>query len=194
MVRIYISNTDHEWFDFLSEMGGLDEVNFWQPSERNFNAIGEGERLAFRLKSPRNCIGGFGTLAKSSYLPIQFAWDAFGIKNGVPSLDALVRAISRYRRDEQVTPSTFIVCRVLVEPIFLPEHLWLDLPDSWSRHIVGGKTYSGESIEGRRLWDDLEGGAEKLGFGRLGGLTEHVGPRFGKPTLSRPVSVKAPFG
>jgi len=74
-------DTDNDWFDFLASLSGIDEVNFWKPSAGNFKAIGEGERFAFRLKSPRNKIGGFGTFVKSSSLPIQMAWEAFGSKN-----------------------------------------------------------------------------------------------------------------
>src|SRR5215213_1260756 len=81
MANIYVGDTDNDWFDFLASLSGIDEVNFWKPSAGNFKAIGEGERFAFRLKSPRNKIGGFGTFVKSSSLPIQMAWEAFGSKN-----------------------------------------------------------------------------------------------------------------
>src|SRR5579859_4083650 len=61
MVRLWIANTDNDWFDFLSVQTGLDEVNFWQPSGRtDFHAIEPGELFLFRLKSTRNMIGGFG--------------------------------------------------------------------------------------------------------------------------------------
>jgi putative restriction endonuclease len=182
MARIYVGNTDNDWFDFLSSLSEIDEVNFWKPSPGNFKAIGEGERFAFRLKSPRNKIGGFGTFVKSSSLPIQTAWEAFGVKNGVSSLAALVEAIARYRRDEIVTPSTFIVCRVLVQPVFLPPHLWFDVPDSWSGSIMQGKTYPGASEEGISLWRNLEdraGAAEAS----MHGFSE---PRFGDPVLVIP--------
>src|SRR5690606_22388620 len=111
------------------------------PSSVNFRAIAEGERFAFRLKNPRNKIGGFGTFVRSSYLPIQLAWEAFGTKNGVPSLSAFVQAIAKFRKNEAVTPSTFIICRVLVEPIFLPENAWFNVPPDWSGSIMQGKTY-----------------------------------------------------
>jgi hypothetical protein len=31
-VRFFVGITDRDWFDFLSRLNGLDEVNFWQPS------------------------------------------------------------------------------------------------------------------------------------------------------------------
>jgi putative restriction endonuclease len=185
MVRIYIGNTDNTWFDFLSSLGVADEVNFWQPSSRNFNAIGEGERFAFRLKSPRNAIGGFGTLAQTSRLPIQMAWETFGVKNGVPSLDQFVQAIGKYRTQEVVTPSTFIVCRVLVEPIFLPPSLWFPAP-SWSNSIVSGKTFSGDRSDGATLWASLEERGAALDPGPFAGFRDEGAPRYGQPTLVTP--------
>jgi putative restriction endonuclease len=59
-VQLFVANTDNDWFDFLSNEPALAEVNFWQPSGATFRAIQPGELFAFRLKSPRNKIGGFG--------------------------------------------------------------------------------------------------------------------------------------
>jgi len=184
MVKLYIGNTDNAWFDFLQSRHITDEVNFWQPSPKDFNVIGEGERFAFRLKSPRNKIGGFGTLTNSSALPIQTAWEAFGPKNGVASLEELVAAIAKYRTNERVTPWSFIVCRVLVDPIFLPEPLWFPVP-AWSPSIVSGKSFAGDSEDGVALWSALEASADAVGRARGDGVFED-GPRFGQPTLIRP--------
>ena len=181
MANIYVANTDNEWFDFLSSIPGIDEVNFWKPSTGSFKAIAEGERFAFRLKSPRNKIGGFGTFVKSSALPIQIAWDAFGAKNGVPSMSALIEAIARYRTGEIVTPSTFIVCRVLVEPVFLPPTLWIDVPASWSGSIMQGKTFLGDTEEGTALQKKLEAISDALGSAHNSGLSETQRNRFGEP-------------
>ena len=89
MVNLYVANTDEGWFDFLSSQSELAEVNFWRPSSQAFHAIEPGELFAFRLKSPRNKIGGFGVLSSSSVLPLQMVWDTFLTSNGVPSYDAL---------------------------------------------------------------------------------------------------------
>jgi putative restriction endonuclease len=186
MVRIYVGNTDPDWFDFLASLGIADEINFWKPSAGAFNAISEGERFAFRLKSPRNKIGGFGTFAKSSLLPIHMAWETFGIRNGVSSEGDLINAIARYRPNEKVTSATFIVCRVIVDPIFLPPELWFDVPNSWAGSIVQGKTYSGESAEGSELWTALEEGALAAGHLSGGGVSDSAVTRFGKPILIPP--------
>src|SRR3954451_23118942 len=108
MVRLYIGNTDNEWFDFLAAQEPPAEVNFWQPSGLAFRAIRPGELFAFRLKSPRNRIGGVGVLSNSSVLPLQLAWETFGRENGVPDYNALRAAIARFRPREIVGPSTNI--------------------------------------------------------------------------------------
>jgi putative restriction endonuclease len=96
MVNLFIANTDNSWFDFLASEPALTEVNFWWPGEMAFRAIQPGELLVFRLKSPRNKIGGFGIFSSHSLLPVQIAWETFGRANGVPSYDALRNAIANY--------------------------------------------------------------------------------------------------
>ena len=180
MVSLYIANTDNDWFDFLSSRGGLTEVNFWQPGGKEFHAIKAGELLAFRLKSPRDKIGGFGVLSSSSVLPLQIAWETFREANGVISYDALRAAIARYRPDENVGTATNIGCRILVEPLFLPANSWIDLPPSWSRNIVGGKRYSTDVAEGLDLWNRL------LEAAPLGNEISEPAVRYGSPTLITP--------
>lgn len=188
MVGIFLANTDNDWFDFLAATADVDEVNFWKPSPTNFGAIQEGELFAFRLKSPRGKVGGFGILTSSSILPIQFAWEAFGTKNGVGSLAGMVRSIARYRPDETITVSSFIGCRILVQPILLPEYLWFDVPTTWSRNIVGGKRFSTDDAEGRYLWDALQERAAAWSAvpGHEQALGEGAGARYGEPILIAP--------
>jgi len=185
MVSIYVGNTDNNWFDFLRAQTSLDEVNFWQPSAKNFKAITEGELFAFRLKSPRNKIGGFGVLTNSSVLSVQMAWTAFGPSNGSNSLAEMISLIDRYRPGVQVSANTFIGCRILVQPVLFPQHLWFDVPESWSQNIVTGKIYSTDEPEGLRLWDQLLQRAHMLNAETNPGLSEDP-HRYGMPTLIRP--------
>lgn len=184
MVSVFIANTDLDWFDFLSAEPALQEVNFWQPSGAGFHAIGPGEYLAFRLKSPRNRIGGFGTLSGSSVLPLQFAWETFGRANGAASYEVLRRLIER-NRGASADATTSIGCRVLVEPVFLPEDLWFDLPPSWSRNIMGGKRFPTDEPEGLRLWQQLNELAGVAAIAPVAGLREEQA-RYGAPTLVTP--------
>ena len=109
----------------------LTEVNFWWPGETNFRALQPGEILAFRPKSPRNKIGGFGIFSNHCRLPIQMAWETFGRANGVSSLEGLRSAIAQLRTNITVLPSTDIGSTILVQPVFFPSYLWFDVPASW---------------------------------------------------------------
>lgn len=184
VVSVYVANTDNDWFDFLAAEPGLQEVNFWQPGGMGFHAIGPGELFAFRLKSPRDRIGGFGVLSSSSVLPLQLAWETFGRANGVASYDALRRLISRYKA-EPVDATTQIGCRILVQPVFLPEELWLPLPPSWSRNIMGGKRFPTDEPDGLRLWHQLQALASAPAIASFGGFREEQA-RYGEPTLIAP--------
>jgi putative restriction endonuclease len=185
MVSLYVANTDNEWFGFLSLRGNLAEVNFWKPGGKAFHAIQPGELFAFRLKSPRDKIGGFGVLSSSSILPLQIAWETFQETNGVPSYDALRAAIAKYRPNENIDSATNIGCRILVEPVFLPPSAWIDLPASWKRNIVGGKRYSADEAEGLRLWEQLQESARGFSVATNKGLAEPAA-RYGSPTLIMP--------
>jgi HNH endonuclease len=185
MVDLFIANTDNDWFDFLSSQSDLTEVNFWQPSGKEFRAIQPGELFVFRLKSPRNKIGGFGVLSNSSVLPLQMAWDTFHLANGVQSYEALRVAIGRFREDAVVGPTTNIGCRILVEPVFFPPHLWIDLPASWARNIVSGKRFSTGEADGLDVWNRLQDAAQGLATSTAVGFTESS-TRYGSPTLITP--------
>lgn len=186
MINLFIANTDNSWFDFLASEQGLTEVNFWWPGEMGFRVLEPGEILAFRLKSPRNKIGGFGIFSSHSRLPIQIAWETFGRANGVSSLEKLRDAIARLRTNIQVVPSTDIGSTVLVQPIFFPPHLWFDVPASWSPSIQRGKRYSTDHREGVELWDRLLETANLSQTSNVQGMPSPGQARFGTPTLIIP--------
>jgi putative restriction endonuclease len=150
-MKLWVGVTDEDWFTQLSRLRP-DEVNFWQPSgSRAFRALELGELFLFKLHSPKNFIVGGGHFVRYSSLPASLAWDAFGEKNGVTSLDMLRARIRRYRRnDEPVDPE--IGCNVLAEPFFLKPAAWIPVPANWAPNIVQGKTYDTTSAEGHALW------------------------------------------
>lgn len=192
MVRLWAANTDLDWFDFLAMQPDIDEVNFWQPSgHANFGAIGEGELFLFKLKSPRNVIGGFGVLSQSTPMPLSLAWQAFGTKNGARTLPEMRDRILQYRPAARNELDPLIGCRVVVQPIFLPERLWIRQPDSWARSIVVGKTYDTDTAEGLRLWEQVMAAAEAApAMAQRSGVAEqqavYAGPRYGEPRLIPP--------
>jgi putative restriction endonuclease len=183
VVRLFVANTDNDWFDFLSQQPELAEVNFWRPSPGRFGAIETGELFVFRLKRPRNLIGGFGVLSTSTVLPLQIAWESFGTGNGAATFEDFRSSIAQYHRDEVVGPATNVGCRILVEPVFLPPSAWFDVPGGWAPTIVGGKTYSTGESNGLRLWEQLQDAVQVRAFDH-GGFGESA--RFGSPTLVTP--------
>jgi putative restriction endonuclease len=193
MVGMWVANTDLDWFDFLAAQPEVDEVNFWQPSgHASFRAIGEGELFLFKLKAPRNVIGGFGVMSQSTNMPLTLAWEAFGIKNGARTLPEMQARILQYRPEARNESDPMIGCRVVVQPVFLPKSLWIPQPESWARSIVVGKIYDTASAEGLRLWEQIMAAAEVLTAFRQSGVAEQQsiyapsGPRYGEPHLIHP--------
>jgi Predicted restriction endonuclease len=193
MPELYVANTDNEWFDFLRSRAPLEDVNFWKPTPQTFRAIDEGQLFVFRLKSPRDRIGGYGILASSINVPIQLAWDSLGERNGSPSMAHMIRAIRRYRGGHEVTPQTLIGCRVLVSPVFFGPEEWFPVPSDWSPNIVTGKVYNTDSEQGARLLAELEARTqssvlfhrEKTAF-EGDGFSEGAQARYGAPILVAP--------
>jgi putative restriction endonuclease len=186
MVRLWVANTDPDWFDFLASQPAIDEVNFWQPSgASNFAAIQPGELFLFRLKSPRNAIGGYGVFSHASRVPISLAWEAFGIKNGAPNYEEMRRRIGKLRdRSEPPTGDYVIGARIVVQPVFFPERHWIPQPESWAGSIVVGKTYSTDNTEGLHLWNRVIE-ASQSPMGSIHGVAEPQ-TRYGEPTLIVP--------
>lgn len=102
--------------------------------------------------------------------------------------------VGRYRQDRVPAADYTIGCRVVVQPVFLPEGLWIEQPESWARSIVIGKSYDTETAEGLRLWERLMEAAD--GARAFDPFTHAVGdrrapylpagPRYGDPQLIRP--------
>lgn len=193
MVRMWVANTDLNWFDYLASQPDVDEVNFWQPSGHNeFAAIRPGELFLFKLKAPRNVIGGFGVMSQASNLPVSLAWEAFGAKNGAATLQEIRQRIGQYRSDIRPSLDYTIGCRIVVQPVFLPQHLWIPQPASWSRSIVVGKVFDTSNVEGMKLWESVQ---EAMAFARPSEnsalsdrQSQFIRPdeRYGAPQLIKP--------
>jgi putative restriction endonuclease len=147
MVSLYIGITDYEWFRFLSMLQSVEEVNFWQPGGRtNFRALQAGELFLFKLHAPRNFVVGGGVFARADILPTSLAWEAFGVGNGLPSLQEMRERIAYYRKHADDPRQDYSIgCRILTQPFFWPETEWIPIPESWSRHIQQGRSYDTSS-------------------------------------------------
>lgn len=154
-MNAYVAVTDRDWLDFLARQYEVDEVNFWQPHSwgGEFGVMRRGEPLLFKLKAPVNAIAGGGFFEYYADLPISLAWDAFGIKNGAASLQAVRERIARLRRSPPESYEDFTIgCIILVEPFFWPEELWIPQPRDFHPQIVRGRRYDLTTSTGAELW------------------------------------------
>ncbi|HEX2079870.1 MAG TPA: HNH endonuclease [Longimicrobium sp.] len=155
-MRAFVAQTDSAWFDFLSLQPGIDEVNFWMPNPwgGRFGVLNRGEPLLFKLKRERNAIAGGGFFEHYTELPISLAWEAFGIKNGAPSLEAVRERIARLRRERLQPWSDYTIgCILLVEPFFWPREMWIPNPPGFHPNIQRGRSYDLGTPDGRWIWD-----------------------------------------
>ncbi len=182
-INLVVAVTDEDWFNLLSAEYSIDEVNFWSPSPRNFQALSPGELFLFKLHAPKNFIVGGGVFAHADQLPCSLAWEAFGIKNGAQSLREMRNRIAKYRRTSPADKSDFeIGCRILTQPFFLDENHWVPVPEDWSPNIVSFKTYSTDDRVGLKLWESVQDGL----LGKLSGGLRSPIDRYGQPTIVRP--------
>jgi putative restriction endonuclease len=182
-VRLVVAVTDGDWFDHLRRQPELDEVNFWSPSPRTFQALIPGELFLFKLRSPIDMIVGGGIFAFAKVMPLSLAWEAFGPANGAASLAEMRQRILQYRPPQQDNVASIeIGCRILTQPFFLPEGQWFR-PPSWARNIVSFRGYSTDEPDGLELWNGITAARESLG--PMPGLAEPVA-RYGEPVLIRP--------
>jgi putative restriction endonuclease len=182
-MKAYVGITDFDWYQFLAAQKELDEVNFWQPGgQRVFAALKPGELFLFKLHSPQKLIVGGGFFAHATLLPIGLAWDSFGIKNGVSSLQEMRMRVKKYRRVGSLTAEDYQVgCILLEKPFFLLKHEWIPEPLDWHSSIVQGKTYDLTTDYGKKLWESINQTLQKENY-----KLETVGivnpsERFGAP-------------
>lgn len=186
-MNFFIGITDQDWFDSLSSLSAIDEVNFWQPSGKTtFRALYPGELFFFKLHSPNDYIVGGGFFAHSTLLPISLAWEAFQEKNGANSLLEMRQRIAKYRRTEDLFEDFTIGCILLEQPFFLDESEWIPVPE-WNPNIVVGKRAAMDSEPGRSIWHKLQLILSKRKLAHEPDLrTEEEKARYGKETLIKP--------
>lgn len=151
----FVGVTDEKWFRFLAGQPGIEEVNFWQPSAgKGFKCLREGEPFLFKLKVPHNAIAGGGFFAHYSRLPVDIAWQTFGLANGADSLDRMRNLIARYRNEDS-RGDFEIGCILVVQPFFLAPEDWVPQPADWPKNVTQGKTYDLAASPGRELWEQV---------------------------------------
>lgn len=183
----YIGVTDYDWFTFLRAIEPpADEVNFWRPgSETSFKVLRSGEPFFFRLKSPRNVIGGYAHFSYFSKLPTRTAWEYYGERNGAASYGQFRAKLLSLRADKE-EPSEFkIGCILLIGSVFFKDGDWVQLPSDYASSIQQGKSYDLASGEGERIWMEcLVRGFDRREAAMIGDLLLPGG--YGEPRLIRP--------
>jgi putative restriction endonuclease len=188
-VEFYVGVTDNDWFRFLAARQP-DEVNFWRPGGGAFRALDKWEPFLFKLHSPLNYIVGGGFFVKFASLPLSFAWEVFGEKNGTPDFLTFYEKIRHYREPRgTMEPDPDIGCIVLTEPFFFDEDDWIPSDEYWRRGIRQGKTYSTSEPVGDRLWERVQTLLESYRLRQRAEAKEAVvveRPRYGDEYLVRP--------
>lgn len=192
-MKFYLGVTDTEWYNYLRVINPED-INFWQPGgSASFKVLERGAPFLFKLKSPLNAIGGVGFFASHSFLPLSIAWDYFGERNGCSNYGQFKAKITGYRSKKgQDDDNPTIGCIVLTEPVFFDKADWIKVPESWSRSIVQGKTYSTDDAEGKSLWAQVQERLSRIDVSRRMLKESDAMPvvdeteRFGNPVLIKP--------
>ncbi len=156
-MRFWVGISDYDWYRYLS-VRKFDEVNFWQPSAgRAPVRLEPGAPFLFKLHaSEGGRIVGAGFFAHYTQFPARVAWDAFGDKNGAPTLADMVNRIAHYRGARIDADAHRIGCLLLVQPQFFPEPDWIAAPRDWQRNIVQGRSYDSDTGIGRELWEQVQ--------------------------------------
>jgi putative restriction endonuclease len=118
---------------------------------------------------------------------VALVWEAFGEANGAANLPEMRQRILRYRDLPTGNRDPIeIGCRILTQPFFWPEELWLRPPPSWKPNIVRFKTFTTDDDEGLALWGAVQERNAASITPIAPGLAATPLPRYGEPTLIRP--------
>lgn len=155
----YVANTHQDWFDFLARQTRWEEVNFWNPSDYYAFRGEPGSPFLFRLKSPRNAIGGFGIVARFARLPEWLAWECFAEGNGAATFVEMQERLNAIRVQNRIAGGSElkqIGCIILADAVFFPPDLWITQPADWGRQNLRYKTYDLTEGEGLRVWRECQ--------------------------------------
>ena len=187
----WIAVTHSDWFDFLAQQSRREEVNFWSPSDHYAFHGTQGAPFFFKLKAPRNAIGGFGYVASFSRLPEWLAWECFGEGNGAHSLEELRARLAAIRQRNEMRNTGGLLqigCIVLVQAVFFPPERWIPQPADWAARNLRYKRYDLSTGEGARVWRECQERAAQLTVAAPGVPTfvREERERYGEPVLVRP--------
>ena len=156
-MKYFIGLTDYGWYSELRQLN-YDEVNFWRPGSTRFQALQPNDLFLFQLKKPYYAIVGGGFFVRYSSVPIDLAWQAFGMKNGTQTRDAFVDRIMKYREKNHILSTLPSVgCIILTQPFFFDESDWIRQPGDWPSNAVVGKSYdTSTSSVAQRVYEQVQ--------------------------------------
>lgn len=189
MMEGWVAVTHNDWFDFLARQPQRDEVNFWSPSDYYAFHGTPGAPFFFKLKAPRNAIGGFGYVASFSKLPEWLAWECFGEGNGAATLEELRARLGDIRERNELRGTggpLQIGCIVLVQAVFFPPDQWIPQPSDWAARNLRYKRYDLSVGEGARVWRECQDRAARLGSRSAVPTFREEPARYGEGVLVRP--------
>jgi hypothetical protein len=96
----YIGITSREWFTFLANYKGVNEVNFWRKNTNNFNVLQPGEPFFFLVKNDKYVRGerailGMATYLRYEVLTVDKAWEKYSNGNGDESKDSFYSRMNK---------------------------------------------------------------------------------------------------
>lgn len=187
-MKVYIYPTNREWYHFLSNRPGTDEVNFWRPGGRQpFGQLQPGDLFLFRFGRPDDAVVGGGTYTHFSFAPLFQVWEAFGEKNGTASYDSFLKLIARYRDlgDEPERAASAVIGNiVLTAPFFLDQNAWIPIPSDYQPTSPQGQGYDANLGTGRHLLRAVEAALRATEPRRVAeAMIEEV--RFGESVVRR---------
>jgi putative restriction endonuclease len=149
----WVAVTHSDWFDYLALERRREEVNFWSPSDYYVFHGTPGAPFFFKLKAPRNAIGGFGHVASFSRLPDWLAWECFAEGNGAATFEDFRRRLDTLRERNRLRGAggpAQIGCIVLVQALFFPPEQWIPQPAAWAARNLRYTRYDLDVGEGAR--------------------------------------------
>lgn len=186
----YVANTHHDWFDFLAQKRQWNEVNFWNPSDYYAFRGEPGSLFFFRLKSPRNAIGGFGIVAGFAKLPEWLAWECYGEGNGAATFHEMQARLEKIRAANEIQGGGGIKqigCIILSNAVYFPPDQWVSQPSDWGRQNMRYKTYDLMQGEGARVWRECAARAASIVPNETPeSVAEAPANRWGTPALVIP--------
>ena len=164
-INLLVAVTDGDWFNVLRKQPDLREVNFWSPSESNFQGPEEGRTVP--VQTARE---GWWHDCGRWCLHIRECTAVFAGVGGVrvgewcQLVDGDAGGYQALSQGEPNDKNDFkIGCRILTQPFFFEKSDWIPAPKDWSPNIVRFKKYDASSVEGRKLWDAVNDRMSRAG-------------------------------